>query len=330
MTFLEKQFKGDKYYYYLTKTIRLEDNKYKKIRHFVEASEKELTKAEEEVLKLFHIDEFESILEEHLPVTKRTDFDCDVFFEDEWPIYSDEDLKDINIIQKKYKKLKKTDNQDYLDKIEQQFIIRHSYDTNKVEGSSFTLEETEALLTKGLVTEPHLQREIFEITNIRDGFEYIMEYKGELSNNFIRRLHKIITKNTLKYPDTEGKYRTKGLNVGMGGSEYKTVPGGHVKSAMDELITGFNKFYKNDKLGAIVRFYSGFIAVHPFTDGNGRVSRMILNWLLIQNSLPPINFRDDKHMQHVKFLEMSRSSNGHEPLGQFILNRIKLNVWTNR
>lgn len=330
MAYLEKQYKNGKYYYYLTQTVRLPDNKFKKIRYFAAAQEKELSKSEEELLKVEFFDEFESILDEYKPLTQKTDFNIETFFDDEWEVFSKEDLKEIDNIRKEYHKIKESKDIDYVEKIREEFIIRHAYDTNKVEGSSFSLEETNALITKGLILEPHKQREVYEITNIKDAFDYIETYRGEFNNSFIKKLHKIITKSTLKYPESEGQYRKKGINVGMGGSEFKTIPGGHVTSTMKQILDEFEKFYKKDQFGSIIRLYSAFIAIHPFIDGNGRTSRMLINYLLMKEGLPPINFIDKEHGKHIKYLEESRTGKGHGPLAQFILNRIRLNHWTNR
>ena len=95
MVFIERQFKGEKYYYYLTQTIRLEDNKFKKVRYFAEVSDKKLSKSQEDALKVLYGDEFESVLDEYKPASIKTDYDVNNFFEDEWEVYSKEDIKEI-------------------------------------------------------------------------------------------------------------------------------------------------------------------------------------------------------------------------------------------
>jgi Fic family protein len=327
MVYVEVQNRNGKFYYYLTHSIRDEDNKVQKVRHFVESSDKEYNDEEKELLKLAYNDTFESILDGKRPLRKKTDFSSDIFFEDEWEVYTKEDLEEIDGIRENYQEFLKNKNLDYVEKRQEQFMIRHSYDTNKVEGNSFTFDETYSLLKKGLITNPKEEREVYEIKNIKIAFDFISTYKGEFNNYFIKKIHTLVTKNTLKYPESEGKYREKGYNVGMGGSEYRCVPGGYVKKQCDIIFRDFSEFYKKDKLGAIIRFYSAFIAIHPFIDGNGRTSRMVLNYLLLQEGLPPINFIDNHHGIHITYLEESRNGGGHTSLAQFILNQLRNNLF---
>ena len=330
MVYLEKQYKNGKYFYYLTHTVRINSMNFRKIRHFIHASKKELDEADEELLKIEHIEEFESIIEKDKLYKDKTDYKHSIFFSDECEIFSKEDLKELEDIKREYKRLMKPENRAYYETIREEFIIRHSYDTNKVEGSTFSYEETKALLEKGLVLEPHKQREIYEITNIREAFDYIETYNLGMTNKFIKEVHKKITNKTLKYNELEGKYRTKGINVRMGNSDFKNVSGDYVERTMRELIKKFEMFYKRDKMGAIVRFYSAFIGIHPFLDGNGRTSRMLLNYLLMRKGLPPINFVEKEHLIHIRYIEESIKGESHASLGQFILNRLRLNHWTNR
>lgn len=330
MVYLEKQKKGGKFYYYLTHTIRLPNNNYKKVRHFIESSSKELDSAEEKLLEIENLEDFEEILEEFKPLSQKSDYKHSIFFDDEWELFSEEDLEEIEEIKEKFKSLQDVDNRSYNEIIREEFLIRHAYDTNRVEGSTFTFEETEALLTKGLILEPHRQREVYEISNISDAFDYIETYNSKLDNKFIKELHREVTKNTLKYSDSEGVYRKKGINVSMGSNPYKTVPGELVQKVMVEVIKEFEKYYKKDKLGAIVRFYVAFIAVHPFLDGNGRTSRMLLNYLLLREGIPPINFIDKEHKKHITYLNQAMRGDGFTSISAFIMNRIRLNHWTHR
>lgn len=327
MAFLEKQKRGSNFYYYMTKTIRLSGNNYKKIRQYVGHFNNEISKSEEIALINKNRKEFEKILKENNIHDEFTDFDIEIFFNDE-EIFNKEDLTEINMVKKIYQQILNKTNEAYLEHITNEFIIRHSYDTNKAEGSTFTYEETRALLEKEQILKPHSKREIYEITNIKDAFNYMKIYKKNLTPSFIKKVHSIITYKTLKYPYLEGKFRPKEVSVYMGGSSYKTVPGGrNVTSAINNLIKKFEENYKKDPYGSIIRFYSGFVAIHPFLDGNGRTSRILLSSLLMKEGLPPINFDADKHLEHIECLETSRTGKSHIPLGQFVLNRIKQNSW---
>lgn len=136
------------------------------------------------------------------------------------------------------------------------------------------------------------------------------------------RIKKSIEK-IIKNPKNEGSLRRKRENVRMLGNPFICPSGGEpVRKLLNETIHHFNKYYVKDKFTSIINFYSAFIAIHPFIDGNGRTSRMILNWLLIQEELPPINFNSNDHENHCNLLNNFSSGKDKQGLADYIYDQI--------
>lgn len=325
MTYIEKQKKGNQIYYYISHSLRL-DGKVKKIRVYMGKFDKELSEDEENNLLLENLDKLDDKIDELHPELS-TDYDHKLFFEIEEIVFSKPDLLQIEIVKKRFQKIK--ENIDYYLKLRENFVFEHSYNSTKVEGNTLTKKETKLLLEEGILSELKEVREANEVLNISQALDYIEEYNEELTVDFICEVHRIVTKNTLKDFRNEGKLRPTGINVYMSGSDYKNVPGGKLVSKyLKDSIVGFNSYYKKDKLGAVVRFYASFIANHPFVDGNGRTSRILLNFLLRKEGLPYINYEAKEHLRHIEGIDKSIRGKGFYELSQFILEHIVHNKFT--
>lgn len=325
MTYLEKQVKNGQNYYYLTQSIR-KDKKITKIRVYVGKFDKELSEEEETNLILENIDKLDNKIDEIHPELS-TDYKTEIFFKDLEVIFLKSDLLNIEIVKKRFAKIKS--NYDHYLNLRKNYVILHSYNSTKVEGNTMTKKETKLLLEEGIISELKELREANEILNISHALDYIEDYNSDLTIEFICEVHRIVTKNTLKEYRNEGVLRPLGVNVYLAGSDYKIVPGGKlVLKYLKKSIVEFNEFYKKDKMGAIIRFYASFIAIHPFIDGNGRTSRILLNWLLKKEGLPFVNYEAKDHLNHIEGIDKAIKGKGFYDLGNFILDQIIHNNFT--
>jgi len=325
VVYLEKQEKNNQTYYYLAQSIRNGKN-VNKIRVYIGKFNKKLSNEEESNLILENIEKLDEKIDIKYPELS-TDYKIEIFFENHEKIFLKNDLLNIEIVKKRFSKIK--NNYDYYLNLRKNFVLLHSYDSTKVEGNTMTKRETKLLLEEGIISKLRKLREANEVLNISHALDYIEEYNGDLTIDFICQIHKIITKNTLKEIRNEGTLRPIGINVYFSGSDYKIVPGGKlIFKLLRESIKEFNKYYKKDKIGAIIRFYSSFIAIHPFIDGNGRCSRILLNWLLKQERLPYINFEAKNHNRHIDAIDKAIRGKGFYDIGNFILDNIIENKFT--
>ena len=172
-------------------------------------------------------------------------------------------------------------------KLNEQFTVEWTFNSNAIEGNTLSLQETELVLNRGLTIGSKSLKEHFEVINHKKGIEFLetfVEKKKELNEDFIKDLHRIILQNI---DDLQaGVYRR--TNVRILGSVH--IPPNPIK--IPALIQDFLIWYKNNRykmpipeLAAWVHYH--FVCIHPFIDGNGRTSRLLMNLVLIQNGYPP-------------------------------------------
>lgn len=159
------------------------------------------------------------------------------------------------------------------------------YNSNAIENSTLTLEDTEDILIRNQIRTDHEIREIYEAKNLASAIEYLMDNpEKEISVELILKLHKTLLTNIRD--EIAGRFRS--------GKEWVRV-GTHiganpefVNGFMHDLVRDYNS--DNDKyfLEKIAYFHAEFENIHPFGDGNGRIGRLLANEQLDMLGLPPI------------------------------------------
>jgi Fic family protein len=171
--------------------------------------------------------------------------------------------------------------------LDQAEVSEHVYNSNAIENSTLSLEETEKILRQIDLDRFISEREIFEAKNLARVVEYISRkaLEQELDRATILLLHKMLISNIRD--DVAGRFRA--LN------EWVRV-GSHVGSApadIEERVAFALTQYHADPTESIVlrvaRFHLEFESIHPFVDGNGRIGRVLVNYLLIREGYVPIN-----------------------------------------
>ena len=159
------------------------------------------------------------------------------------------------------------------------------YNSNAIENSTLTLEDTEDILIRNQIRTDHEIREIYEAKNLASAIEYLMDNpEKEISVELILKLHKTLLTNIRD--EIAGRFRS--------GKEWVHV-GTHI-GANPEFVNGFMhdlvRDYNSDNdeyfLEKIAYFHAEFENIHPFGDGNGRIGRLLTNEQLDMLGLPPI------------------------------------------
>ena len=164
------------------------------------------------------------------------------------------------------------------------YIIEFAYNTASIEGNTINLEEARNLLNEGITPKDKTLREVYDLQNTEKVFFEILNSKSniKLNNDLIIGMHDKLLENI----DERKGYRTNDIRVIK--SNFDATPGKYVKTDMDLLLKWYEE--NNDKLHPLVLaiiFHHKFEKVHPFMDGNGRTGRMIMNFILLNNNLPP-------------------------------------------
>ena len=259
MAFIEKQKHGAHTYYYLVKSFRVSPTKVKKVRIFLgpivppgEKLQELLVEIEKKAPKPYSAEHLEVDLAEQL-----------------------EDLRASAVIFKSFPE----------DAIPKDFVIRFTYNSNAIEGNPLTLRETALVLADKIAPQGTGTDSVIEAINGKDAWDFAQANRGQLSEAFVKKLQYHVTKNTACR--IQGEYRDS--QVGITGSEWRPPSPIHVPKQMKGMCAEYSK--KRKKLHPIelaAWLHNRFVQIHPFTDGNGRTARLILNWILIKNRFPPV------------------------------------------
>lgn len=198
------------------------------------------------------------------------------------------------------------------------FAVKFTYNTNRIEGSKLTLRETADLLERGVTPKTKSLDDIKEAEAHKKLFYEIMSYKKDLSLQAILAWHKKLFEST-KY-EIAGKIR--GHQVAISGSRF--VP--PFPAEIYSLLREFFKFYsKNIKrvhpveLAALVHLK--FVTIHPFADGNGRISRLLMNFVLHKYGFPLLDIPYENRTGYYNSLERSQVKNNESIFMQWFFKR---------
>ncbi len=187
-------------------------------------------------------------------------------------------------------------NEELLKEIAVSEIAEMTYNSNAIENSTLTLEDTEKILAGGQLSGKVNIREVFEANNLAGITQVLLEKtKHELTVKLILDLHKMLLTNI--DDSIAGRFRS--------GKEWVRV-GNHlganplfVNSLMEELVANFNGNDERYFLDKIAFFHAEFETIHPFSDGNGRLGRVLINLQLTNFGLPPIIIQNkSKHTEY--------------------------------
>ncbi len=283
MAYVETIKQGNKAYHYLTKNVRLSLTKWKKIRIFLGdkmPSKGELSKRAKE------------IEEKARPFIKQSNY-----------LYlSDYDAETLQDFKGGYAEWLKHVPKSVKEKLNEDFIIRFTYNSNAIEGNRLTLRQT-ALILKDKVIPSGVRAEDYnEAVNGKECLEYIKSYEEDLNTKFLERINGMLTKNTgVVYGG-----RIRFFDVKISGSNHIPPPHTEVKRHM----LNFFKWYSANKnklhpfeLAALV--HAKLTWIHPFEDGNGRTARAIMNFILMKKGFPMFFIPFEKREEYYQSLDLA-------------------------
>jgi Fic family protein len=180
-------------------------------------------------------------------------------------------------------------------------VAEQVYNSNAIENSTLTLAETEKILLQIDLDRYISEREIFEAKNLGRVVLYINKKakEQELNLEVILSLHKMLISNIRD--DVAGRFRTDNEYVRVG-SHIAPNPK-ELKDRLDKMLVEYNAASHESIIKRIARLHLAFEYIHPFVDGNGRIGRVINNYLLIREGFVPINI---KFIDRKKYYEAFR------------------------
>jgi len=208
----------------------------------------------------------------------------------------------------------------------QKFRLDWNFHSNNIEGNALTFGETKALILHGITAQGKPLKDHFEIAGHDEAIKWVLDIvkdERSLSENFIRELHKLILKESYEVDaiTSDGKPTKKRIHIG----EYKKTPN-HVKTKtgeifrfsspeetpikMSELIAWYRAKETDPSINPIIlaaEFHYRFIRIHPFDDGNGRTTRILMNFILLKFGYPPVIIRTENKEEYFSMLQLADS-----------------------
>ena len=176
------------------------------------------------------------------------------------------------------------------ERLMEEFMVRYTYNSNAIEGSTLTERETALVLKDDMTIEGKPLKYHLDAIGHRDAFALVRreaEAGSALTEALIKRIHSHIL---LRDEDERGHYRT--VNVHISGSDVVLPSAQFVPKKMAELMERYNgEMQKWHPIQRAAVFHLAFESVHPFIDGNGRTGRLILNFELMKAGYPPIDVK---------------------------------------
>jgi Fic family protein len=229
-------------------------------------------------------------------------------------------------------------------RIMQKFRLDWNYHSNHLEGNTLTFGETKALILFGLTAQGKPFQDHIEMSGHDEAVKWIEEVVKQerpLNEAFIRELHTLILKEASekKSQTLDGQIITRRIEVG----KYKTQPN-HVltktgemfyfaspeetPAKMNDLMNWYSEQRQNrDTIPVLLaaEFHYRFIRIHPFDDGNGRTARLLMNFILMSYSYPPVIIKTTDKTQYFNVLQLADAGNI-EPFINYIAENLSVSL----
>ncbi|MGH2638302.1 MAG: Fic family protein [Rhabdochlamydiaceae bacterium] len=215
-------------------------------------------------------------------------------------IYKEKWFGQLNIIKRAYSKEQRKTPASAREKNLEAFAIRFTYDTNRIEGSKLTLFETAALLEHGISPKNKPIRYVKEAESHQKVFYEMLDYKSDLSLGTVLKWHKDLFSETK--PDMAGKIRP--YMVYITNSAFIPPPPNELPSRLSTLFQWYSEVKSElNPVEMAGLLHLKFETIHPFGDGNGRVGRLLMNFVLHKNGYPMFDIRYEDRRGYYRALE---------------------------
>lgn len=291
---IERRKQGQNTKYYLTHSYRV-GKKTKKIRHYLG-----LNLTDEEIEE------------------RREDAEREI----EEQIQAKTDLLKFSLTKKEIEKLSEYDREIEVVHLDvdgwKAFTEKFVFNTNAIEGSTVSPEGVHKLLSHN---ETATNSDEIEALNVAEAVEFIQDTDEELSVDLIKELHRICFDGSKSFA---GKLRNVEVVIrnAYGEIVHQGIPKEEIGNELEEL----SKWYRENEtdlkplvLAALV--HNQFEYIHPFEDGNGRVGRLLLNYVLLRHDYPPINILFEDRGRYYYCLQQYSSENRLEDTLKFLVEQ---------
>lgn len=197
-----------------------------------------------------------------------------------------------------------------LKKIEDALDIEYTYESNRIEGSTLTLQETELIVNEGVTVSGKSMREHLEAINHSEAIAYIKDFAQsdiEISERTIKEIHALVLHGIDR--ENAGRYRT--VPVMISGSRHIPPQPYLIGELMEKFIYRFKELETANTHPILTAAYlhDELVRIHPFVDGNGRTSRLLMNLYLLRKGFTLVNLKgtNEAKLDYYTALETSHT-----------------------
>lgn len=209
--------------------------------------------------------------------------------------------------------------------LREKLFLEWIYNSNAIEGNTLTINETKVVL-EGITVGGKTLREHLEVINHRDAISYVEDIvrKEELFSEWqIKNLHRLVLKGI--DDGYAGVYRDQ--QVFISGAFHTPPPPFKIQEHMDALMSWYNG--EAQALHPIVRgvmVHAIFVGIHPFIDGNGRTSRLLLNLDLMKSGYPPIIIRVENRLAYYNALDKAHTTEDYQDFIELVAKEVEASI----
>lgn len=191
------------------------------------------------------------------------------------------------------------------ERLNEEFVVAYTYNSNAIEGNTLTLRETDLVL-RGLTIDRKPLKDHMEAVGHKEAFDFVCALVRDnvpLSERVIKQIHALVLADK---KEDRGVYRR--VPVHIMGAQHEPVQPYLIEPAMEQLFHHFAESTEHI-VTKLARFHLDFEGIHPFIDGNGRTGRLLVNLELMKAGFPPIDIKftdriayyaafDEYHVKH--------------------------------
>jgi Fic family protein len=225
-------------------------------------------------------------------------------------------LNTIDERKKVLSKLRKNDSYRITEALE----LQYTYNSNKIEGNTLTLKETDIVINEGITIAGKTMREHLEAINHSDAIQFIkhiVAQKNTINERIVLQIHNLVLRGI--DADNAGTYRN--VQVMIKGSKHMPPQPFLVPKQMEDYFLWYKA--NKHKLHPVIlaaEMHERLVTIHPFIDGNGRTSRLVMNLILLQHGFVIANIKGDNknRLTYYTCLEAAQTTNHKNDFIQFV------------
>lgn len=211
--------------------------------------------------------------------------------------------------------IRKSNSENLFDNFDKAFEIDYAHNSTAIEGNTLTLIETKVLLEDEISVGNKSLREIYEVVNHNKAFAYVKKCISEnkpLDENIVKDIHSILLENIL----VGGVYRN--VEVRITGAKHKPPVPSEMYYEIKDFFNNLDSKVDFNPIELAAWTHAEFVKIHPFVDGNGRTSRLIMNYQLMRNGFLPVSVNKEDRLEYFNYLEEYAVNSNLELFADFV------------